>query len=225
MTITDQMIWRVKQLISVELIYFSFECRRIEEKRHLYDCVPYLISYYLEDNTISVKERKQRDESFDICPFLIKRIKVPKYPKHFVNSLIANEDDQSDEPKDFVQPNDFLVGNEVNLMGHRFIIRDCDARTRKYYEEILKVQQPERVPIDKVKSIAPRNVSSSSLFLHIFPIIFSIGKWSVIDFTKQITGITEIFGFWNTRRFIGIMHELDAERTSQRHHQIRCKCQ
>lgn len=59
---------------------------------------------------------------------------------------------------DFLQPSDFTVGKEVNILGHRFLIRDCDARTRKYYEEILKVQQGDRIAIDKFRPIKPKQV-------------------------------------------------------------------
>lgn len=109
----------------------------------------------MEDDTISVKERKQRDESYDICPFLIKRVKVPKYSKRLINSLIVAEDDSirdsSSEQQDCLQASDFLVGKEVNLLGHRFFIRDCDAKTRKYYEDVLKVNQGERIAVDKIR--------------------------------------------------------------------------
>lgn len=141
---------------------FSFEGIRIEERKPLCDCLPYFISYYLEDDTISVKERKQRDESYDFCPFLIKRIKVPRYSKRLINSLIVTEEANTNEAKndtEYLQACDFLVGKEVNLLGHRFLIRDCDARTRKYFEDILKVQQSERIAIDKIRPIQKPNVS------------------------------------------------------------------
>lgn len=147
-----------------EPLIFSFDGIRIEEKKQLCDCVPYHISYYLEDGTISVKERKLRDETFDFCPYLIKRVKVPKYSKCLINNLISTEDDLNEKTnkQDCVQPNDFMVGKEVNLLGHRFLIRDCDAKTRRFYEEILKVQQSERIAIDKIKPIKLKTVSCSS---------------------------------------------------------------
>lgn len=140
---------------------FSFESIRIDGKKQLYECLPYFISYYLEDGTISVKERKHRDESFDICPYLIKRVRVPRYSKQLINNLIVAEEDSLKEEKDerdYIQPSDFLVGKEVNLLGHRFLIHDCDARTRKYYEDILKMQQDERVMIDKIQPIQLKTV-------------------------------------------------------------------
>lgn len=109
-----------------------------------------------------MKERKQRDESYDFCPFLIKRIKVPRYSKRLINSLIVAEDVNLCNEKtniEYLMPNDFLVGKEVNLLGHRFFIRDCDARTRKYYQDILKVVQSERIAIDKIRPIQKPNVS------------------------------------------------------------------
>lgn len=125
----------------------------------------------MEDGTISVKERKQKDESFDFCPYLIKRVKVPKYSKRLINDLISSEDYNLSEEKsenDYVQPIDFVIGKEVNLLGHRFFIRDCDARTRKYYEEILKVQQSEKVSIDQIRPIKIKTVIFISFFISIF---------------------------------------------------------
>lgn len=131
----------------------------------MYDCLPYYITYYLEDDTITVKERKQRDESYDFCPFLMKRIKVPKYSKRLINSLIATEDDNiydpNNEQQEYLQPVDFSVGKEVNLLGHRFLIRDCDANTRKYYEDILKVNQGERTTVDKIRPTKTQDVRDS----------------------------------------------------------------
>lgn len=131
------------------------------------DCVPYFISYYLEDGTISVKERKHRDESFDFCPYLIKRVRVPRYSKQLINNLIVAEEDSFNEQKDereIIQPSDFVVGKEVNLLGHRFLIRDCDARTRQYYEDILKMQQGDRITFDKTRPIQLKTVRISFVF-------------------------------------------------------------
>lgn len=76
--------------------------------------------------------------------------------------MISSGEDNSNEQKnenDYVQPIDFTVGKEVNLLGHKFLIRDCDSRTRKYYEEILKVQQSERVAIDQIRPVKLKTVS------------------------------------------------------------------
>lgn len=149
-------------------VYRSFEAIRIEAKKQLHDCVPYFITYYLEDDTISVKERKQRDESYDFCPFLIKRVKVPKYAKRLINSLIVAEDDgiadSNNEQQDYVQPDDFSVGKEVNLLGHRFLIRDCDAKTRKYYEDVLKINQSDRINVDTIQPSKVQEVMISICF-------------------------------------------------------------
>lgn len=149
-------------------VYRSFEAIRIEAKKQLHDCVPYFITYYLEDDTISVKERKQRDESYDFCPFLIKRVKVPKYAKRLINSLIVAEDDgiadSNNEQQDYVQPDDFSVGKEVNLLGHRFLIRDCDAKTRKYYEDVLKINQSDRINVDTIRPSKVQEVMISICF-------------------------------------------------------------
>lgn len=191
---------------------------RIEAKKQLHDCVPYFITYYLEDDTISVKERKQRDESYDICPFLIKRVKVPKYAKRLINSLIVAEDDgiadSNNEQHEYVQPGDFSVGKEVNLLGHRFLIRDCDAKTRKYYEEVLKINQNDRVNVDTIRPSKMQEVMISTFY--------SFGVIQIDSF--EFPAHTKVHWIRNTRRFAGIVQKFGSTRATKESHSIHSQC-
>lgn len=54
---------------------------------------------------------------------------------------------------DYIGPNELKVGQEVSVNGHRFLLVDCDPRTRQYYSDVLKVPQDEKVNIDTTKSV------------------------------------------------------------------------
>lgn len=49
---------------------------------------------------------------------------------------------------DYIGPNELKVGHEVSINGHRFLLLDCDAHTRKYYSDVLKIPQDDKVNIE-----------------------------------------------------------------------------
>lgn len=133
----------------------------MEHQKPLTECLTYKIFYYIEDETIAVKELKKNIQGHDYCPYLLRRTKIRKNFKRQVNCLVAPEsDDDSAAQDDFLKPSDFLVGNEVIVLGHRFLLCDCDVRTRCYYESVLKTPQGEKITIEKVKTAKIRTVFS-----------------------------------------------------------------
>lgn len=140
---------------------FSFDCIRLEDKKPLSECLNYKFYCFPEDSTIAVKELKQNSEGKDYCPFLLRRTKIPKNSKRIANTLISSDDT---EPLiDYMEPIDLQIGKEVIVLGHRFLLCDCDARTRIYYENILKAPQGDKVVIEKVKLARKKIVSSMYL--------------------------------------------------------------
>lgn len=43
------------------------------------------------------------------------------------------------------------VGHEISINGHRFLLIDCDAHTRKYYADVLKTPQNDKVNIETTR--------------------------------------------------------------------------
>lgn len=56
---------------------------------------------------------------------------------------------------DYIGPNELKVGHEVSIIGHRFLLLDCDNHTRMYYTDVLKTPQDDKVNIE-TKRIASR---------------------------------------------------------------------
>lgn len=106
----------------------------------------------MDDSTIAVKELKENSEGFTYCPFLLRRTKIRKNSQRHLKNLISTDDnDPSDDISDFVAPIDLQIGKEITVLGHRFLLTNCDNRTRDYYQNILKSPQSDQISVEKVK--------------------------------------------------------------------------
>lgn len=105
----------------------------------------------MEDSTIAVKELKENSEGFTYCPFLLRRTKIRKNSQRHINNLISADDTESSDDNDFIAPIDLQIGQEITVLGHRFLLMNCDDRTRDYYQNILKSPQGDKVSIEKIK--------------------------------------------------------------------------
>lgn len=135
---------------------------RIEQAKPLSDCLPYKIFYYIADGTVAVKELKQNIEGRDYCPYLLRRMRVPKNHRTAVNSVLPSPDADRDDGVDYLRPDDFRIGDEVNILGHRFVLCDCDAYTRSYYENVLKTPVAEKVVVSRAQRMKKRTVTLRS---------------------------------------------------------------
>eukprot|EP00163_Fabomonas_tropica_P034786 TRINITY_DN9832_c0_g2_i1.p1 TRINITY_DN9832_c0_g2~~TRINITY_DN9832_c0_g2_i1.p1 ORF type:complete len:713 (-),score=250.44 TRINITY_DN9832_c0_g2_i1:235-2373(-) len=90
------------------------------------------IMYYLEDDSISINEKKRANTGLPQGTF-IKR------------HCIANPD----RPGDTIHFSDLVIGSDVTIYGRRFHIYDVDTFTREYLDvQGINAGQPEELPED-----------------------------------------------------------------------------
>lgn len=95
---------------------------------------PFLIQYYLVDDTLEVREVHKPNDGRDPFPVLIKRQKVPKNRYNVKSTFSSIYLELSDnEIKDYLRPHDFGQGQTVNIYGRDFMIYDMDNFTKAYY--------------------------------------------------------------------------------------------
>lgn len=145
----------------------------------------------MEDSTVAVKELKKNAEGHSYCPFLLRRTKIRKNSKQIVKYLVSSNENESQTEEDFLKPIDLQVGKDVSVLGHRFLLCDCDTRTRIYYESILKVPQGEKIVIERIRTARPKIVSSINLILSEF-------RCRELMRFDKLSGIARIYGIWYT---------------------------
>lgn len=128
----------------------SFDCIRLEETKPLTECLNYKFYYFLEDSTIAVKELKENSEGFTYCPFLLRRTKIRKNSQRHLKNLISADDSEPSDDSS-IAPIDLQIGKEIAVLGHRFLLMNCDNRTRDYYQNILKSPQGDQILFEKIK--------------------------------------------------------------------------
>lgn len=104
----------------------------------------------------------------------------------------------SNEINEYYQPKDFKVGDTIFIYGRRFLLLDCDSFTRKYYSDILKMAQGNKLMIKFPTQTQPKKVK--------LIVIFNNGSL-LISFAVHCLHIVYpgISWTWLARRFNGLM--------------------
>lgn len=110
---------------------------------------PFVIHYYLVDDTVEVRECHQPNDGRDPFPVLIGRHRVPKdrynVPSGFPAVVMELTDN---EIKEYLTPKDFKIGQTVTLYGRRFLIYDCDNFTKAFYYHNFGMTEFPKVEVD-----------------------------------------------------------------------------
>ncbi|XP_023949094.2 EF-hand domain-containing protein 1-like [Bicyclus anynana] len=120
----------------------------------------YKMLYFLQDDTIAIKELHDGKGGKDPFPLLLKKRKLPKNWKERPVSFpsIALETTE-EEITEYYAPMDLIVGQTVFLLGRRFLIFDCDKFTRNYYKAMLNIEQPARIEVrHETKKEFPKSI-------------------------------------------------------------------
>ncbi|XP_073989806.1 EF-hand domain-containing protein 1-like isoform X2 [Rhodnius prolixus] len=115
----------------------------------------YTISYFLENNTIEIKEIRPPNSGKEGPTKIMARRKVPKCVREIQDTLPVYLEMTEEDVNKYLEPLDFLVGKTINIFYRRFLLIDCDEFTRKYCDQFFKISQPDPIKIEKKKLTRP----------------------------------------------------------------------
>lgn len=97
----------------------------------------YIITYFLSNDQVEIREAKVHNSGKDPFPTLLSRQPLPK---DFVAAKEAGP--PQDNPHLYYRCTDFVIGRTLNILGRDVLIRSCDAFTRQYFADVLGTPQP-----------------------------------------------------------------------------------
>lgn len=95
---------------------------------------PYIIHYYLADDTIEIREVNFANSGRDPFPLLLKRQKLPRKLSLNQPGLTVAED--------FIKVNEIKYGENFEVFGRKFFIKGCDEFTHTYFMENFGIYFP-----------------------------------------------------------------------------------
>ncbi|EDV19218.1 EF-hand domain-containing protein 1 [Trichoplax sp. H2] len=145
---------KLKKFLTLDKKVLRFFCIWDDRDNMFGELRPFVLHYYLVDDTIEIREVRQQNSGRDPFPSLMSRQKIPlnrnSIPSSFPTSVLELS---SQELKDYIVPSDLRIGRTLNILGRRFLLYDCDLFTQNYYYQHYNIT--DFTPIDVMEKRPP----------------------------------------------------------------------
>lgn len=145
-----------------------------------------VLHYFLADDTVEIREQHIPTNSAHAAMAIpntvfLKRHRLPKRLMSISadGSHLSHDDDKNTDH--YYTEKDFFIGGVVNFYGRTFIVCDCDASTREYYQ--------------KKYGIVHYNPIQFSEYGYIDPDTGAVVKRSLYPFEKQAVDLDQVTKF------------------------------
>lgn len=155
-----------KQFLEMDRKVLRFYCVWDDRDNMFGEMRPFIIHYFLVDDTLEVREVHTANDGRDPFPVLIGRHKVPISRYEVESSFPAVVMElSSHEIKEYFTPKDFRVGDTVTVYGRRFLIYDCDNFTKSFYYHTFGMSEFPTVDVsNKLKDLPKMEIPPYNQF-------------------------------------------------------------
>ncbi len=131
---------KLKQFLDMDRKVLRFYCTWDDRKSQFGEARPFIVQYYLVDDTVEVREVHTTNDGRDPFPVLVRRQKVPVDRYNVKSTFSAIYLELSDqEIKEYIRPHDFAIGRTTNIYGRDFLVYDMDNFTKAFFYQNLGV--------------------------------------------------------------------------------------
>lgn len=141
---------RLKQFLDNNRKVLRFWCVWDDRTSMYGDRRPYVLHYFLEDDTVEILEVNEQNSGRDPFPIFLRRAPLPKVGLRNQSTVGVRP------PKSkCYAPGDFRLGTYLTVHNRDFFIHDCDGFTKQWYQENLGYTEGELGAVDIAEPIIP----------------------------------------------------------------------
>ena len=108
---------------------------------------PYIVHFYLADDTVEVNEIQTANNGRDPFPTLLKRGRLPKDWQSGIPNVAKLGATHDELTQSYYGVQDFRIGNTINVYGRLLLLCSMDRFTQKYYIDNFALTEDDLQPI------------------------------------------------------------------------------
>lgn len=142
---------RLRQFLENNKRVLRFWCIWDNRQNMYGDRRPYVLHYFLEDDTVEILEVCENNSGRDPFPIFVRRAPMPKVPVRTNTTMTPKL------PKDMCyNPGDFRLGTYISVHNRDFFLHACDTFTKTWYQENMGYGDAELATVDVKEPLVPK---------------------------------------------------------------------
>ncbi|KAF6020172.1 EFHC1 [Bugula neritina] len=148
---------KLKQFIELDRRVLRFYCVWDDRDAMFGEMRPFILHYYLVDDTMEVREVHKPNDGRDPFPVLIGRHKVPKNRSSVPSTYPSiSMELTSHEVKEYFTPRDFSLSETMYIYGRKFLVYDADNFTKAFYYKNFGITEFKPVDVEQRSKPLPK---------------------------------------------------------------------